>query len=272
MRSQSAMRLPTALRFLTWAVLVTRIASQDAPADDAAAADAGADAGDTGGVKANFAAAAFRVTTQCMVSLQNMLFNDDFMFMNDTFTRWCRIRTENKMSTCCENAEFAKGKADSCSDCVADCIFTRMIDLCNGYFGKACTIQRKPFSANNVTFSVRETFCVPSDCDNAEDLTNNLLIKWYDAQYKYERTSIWMVDYSDSLDIECPTATVTIIIAVVVTVILGIASVPLAILLFKAPKERGRVLRGVEEDDENEGDTPVEALGGAPDADALAVF
>merc|ERR1719215_536845 len=148
---------------------------------------------------------------------------------------WCRIRLENRMSTCCTNAEFAKGMADSCSDCVADCVFSKMEGLCNAHFGKACKLTRKPFSRNNVSMQVVETFCVPEDCNNAEDLKNNLLVKWFDAQYRLERQTLWMYDYGDSEDLVCPTMTVTIIVSVIVAVILVIVSIPIAIFLFKAP-------------------------------------
>jgi len=171
---------------------------------------------------------------------------------------------ENRMSTCCTNSEFAKGKADSCSDCYAMCMFEKMQTLCDAHFGKACTLTRKPFSKNNVTMAVVETFCVPKDCNNAEDLKNNLLVKWYDAQYRYERKQLWMYDYSDAEDLKCPTQMVTIIVSVIGGCIAIILGIPVSIILFKAPKERGRVLRGMEEDDEDE-DTPVEPMAALPD-------
>jgi hypothetical protein len=213
---------------------------------------------------------------KCRVGLQNMLYNEDWRFMNDTASRWCRIRLENKMATCCENAEFAKGKA-KCGDCTADCWHTKMADLCNSVFGKACTLTRQPFARFNVTMQVQETFCVPSECDNAEDLANNLLIKWYDAQYREERTSYtelpedtihWLENYGDAAPIACPTQTFIIILSVAISIIVITISIPLGIFLFKAPKERGRVLRGIEEedDDEHHEDTPVEALPALPDA------
>lgn len=249
----SPTRPPMALRFVVFTSLVSRLLSQD---------------GGTPPVKTSFAAAAFPTTMQCRVSLQNMLYNDDWRFMNDTMTKWCRIRVENKMSTCCTNAEFAKGKADSCSDCKADCVFTRMAALCNEHFGKACVLTRKPFSKNNVSFEVAETFCVPTDCDNAEDLGDNLLIRWYDAQYRYERSALWMKDYADAEDIKagCPNSTVAIIIGVVVGIIVVVLSIPLGLFLFKAPKERGRVLRGVDDEDDHHEETPVENMAALPDA------
>lgn len=215
--------------------------------------------------RATIASAAFSTTMPCRVSLQNMLNNEDWRFMNDTMMRWCRIRLENRMSTCCSNAEFAKGMADSCSDCVADCVFSKMQGLCDAHFGKACTLTRKPFSKNNISMGVTETFCVPKDCDNAEDLKNNLLVKWFDAQYKSVRKQGWMYDYSDSLDLDCPTMTVTIIVSVIAGIIIILLMVPVAVFLFKAPKERGRVLAGIEDDHHEDEDTPVESLPALPD-------
>lgn len=216
--------------------------------------------GGGGFTRATIASAAFSTTTQCRVSLQNMLYNEDWRFVNDTMMRWCRIRTENRMSTCCENSEFAKGMADSCSDCTAKCVFVKMQEICNSHFGKACTLTRRPFSKNNVTMAVSETFCVPKDCDNSEDLKNNLLVKWYDAQYRYERRQLWMYDYSDADDLACPTATGTIIISIIGGCVAVIIGIPVSIFLFKAPKERGRVLNtGLGEDDHEE-DTPVEPM------------
>jgi len=216
--------------------------------------------------RATIASAAFATTMQCRVSLQNMLNNEDWMFMNASMMSWCRIRLENRMSTCCTNAEFAKGMADSCKkDCIADCAFSKMEGLCNAHFGKACKLTRNPFSRNNVTMAVTETFCVPADCNNPEDLKDNLLIKWFDAQYRLERQTLWMYDYGDTKPLECPTMMVTIIISVVVAIILVILAIPVSIILFKAPKERGRVLQSAGDDDDHE-DTPIESMDALQDA------
>jgi len=212
--------------------------------------------------RVSFAAAAFSTTMQCRVSLQNMIYNDDWRFMNDSASRWCRVKLENRMSTCCTNAEFAKGKADSCSDCSADCANSKMVTLCNGHFGKACSLTRKPFAKNNISMKVTETFCVPKDCDNSEDLKNNLLIKWFDAQYRSERTTLWMYDYGDTETLSCPSAALEIALGIIGAVIIMIISIPVGIFLFKAPKERGRVLRGIDddEDDEEPEETPVDLM------------
>jgi len=201
------------------------------------------------------ASAAFTTSMQCMVSLRNMIYNEDWRFLNNTHMRWCRVVLENKMSTCCQMAEFAKGMADSCSDCKADCVHTQMTDMCNSHFGKACKLTRKPFSKNNISMQVTETFCVPSACDNPDDLKNNLLVKWFDAQYRYERTALWMYDYADSEELECPSMLVTVILSVVGAILAIIIAIPLFIFLFKAPKERGRVLKSAEDDHEEDEDT-----------------
>lgn len=217
-------------------------------------------ASQAGSTQATVASAAFSTTMQCRVSLQNMIYNEDWRFMNNTQMRWCRIRLENRMSTCCNNAEFAKGTADGCNNCKADCVHTKMASLCNSHFGKACTLTRKPFSKNNISMQVAETFCVPKECDNSEDLSNNLLVKWFDAQYRYERTTLWMYDYSDAEDLACPSMLIVVILSIIGAIIVGIISIPVGIFLFRAPKERGRVLRGVDDDEDGAEDAPVENM------------
>jgi len=135
-----------------------------------------------------------------------------------------------------------------------------MTSLCNSHFGKACKLTRSPFTKNNITMQVTETFCVPKDCDNSEDLANNLLVKWFDAQYRTDRTQDpknWMYDYSDAEDLDCPSMVLIITLSVVGAIILSILFIPVGVFLFKAPKERGRVLRGADEDDDYHEDTPV---------------
>merc|ERR1719401_2790353 len=113
--------------------------------------------------------------------------------MNMTMMKWCRIKVENKMSVCCDNAEFAKGTADSCKeDCKADCVHVKMQEMCDKYFGKACTFERKLF-ANLSGFTVDETFCVPKECDNSNDLKNNALVLWYHNGYLNRRVGVrWL--------------------------------------------------------------------------------
>lgn len=190
-----------------------------------------------------------RVSAECRLSFIAMMNNKDWQFLNDTSTRWCRIKVENKMSVCCTNAEFAKGKADGCKDCQADCVHTKMIGLCSSYFGKACALNRKLFSKNNISMRVLETFCVPKTCDNSNDLDNNALVTWYDYAYRNRRLSTyWQLDYSDADELVCPSPAVMIIVVTFLSVVIIIASIPLGIFLFKAPKERGRVMQGVDDD------------------------
>jgi hypothetical protein len=202
-----------------------------------------------------------KVTQECRTSFVAMMNNDDWKFMNDTQTRWCRIIVENSMSVCCENAEFAKGKADNCKkDCIADCVHTKMIKLCNTYFGKACTLPRILFSKNNVSMKVHETFCIPKTCDNSNDMENNALVSWYDYAYRNRRLSTyWLLDYSDTKEMQCPSPAALIIIITLVVIIVIVCAIPISIFLFKAPKERGRVLQGADED-EPDFETTVEQM------------
>lgn len=201
-----------------------------------------------------------RVSAECRLSFIAMMNNKDWQFLNDTSTRWCRIKVENKMSVCCKNAEFAKGKADSCSDCKADCVHTKMAGLCASYFGKACNLNRKLFGKNNISMMVLETFCVPKTCDNSNDLDNNALVTWYDYAYRNRRLSTyWQLDYSDAKPLECPSPAVMIIVITFLSVVVIILSIPIGIFLFKAPKERGRVMQGTD-DDEPDFETHVEQM------------
>merc|ERR1712224_619874 len=97
-----------------------------------------------------------------------MLKDPNWMLMNTTWTKWCRIRTENEMANCCSVADFAEGRAEGCSsDCLARCIHPPFDSFCDEHFGKACTVLRKPFYRSGAPgLQVRESFCVPEDCDN----------------------------------------------------------------------------------------------------------
>jgi len=110
---------------------------------------------------------------------------------------------------------------------------------------------------------VKETFCIPSECDNSQDLNDNLVVKWFDAHpaFRCQRSSIWLYDYSDTMELECPSMAVLIIVSVIVSIVIVLLSIPLGLFLFKAPKERGRVMRGAhDEDDDHHEDTPVENM------------
>jgi len=56
-----------------------------------------------------------------------------------------------------------------------------------------------------------------------------------------------------------------VIISVVISIIVLIISIPLGIFLFKAPKERGRVLQGTDGQDDDE-DNQIEPMAALPDA------
>jgi len=186
----------------------------------------------------------------------NMLDDDNWKFMNNSASRWCRVIVENKMSSCCSNAEFAKGKADNCPDCIADCMHDHFISFCNKYFGKACLVKRKPFHQNGVSLTVHESFCIPEDCDNSEDLSRSAIMKWYAWHYRARRYH-WMADY-DEAEIECPNNVALIVFSVLGGFALVLAAIPVGLFLFRAPKERGRTL--VSQQDMNE-DSQVEPIG-----------
>jgi len=204
------------------------------------------------------------VTTECRASYTAMLNNKDYLFMENLMWNWCRIRMENKMATCCTNAEFAVGRSDSCdSDCVADCVHPQMAALCTSYFGKACSLSREPFSENDVSFKVMETICIPEECDNKDDLDSGYLMKWYHVAFKDRRYGQnYRFNYQEVTEFACPGNTVMIIMIVVGSSILIVAAIPLGFFLFKAPKERGRVLAG--SDDDSYYETAVEPMPGAP--------
>jgi hypothetical protein len=124
-----------------------------------------------------------------------------------------------------------------------------MKSFCASYFGRACTISRKPFYQNNVTFVVDETFCIPEECDNSDDLDSGYLLRWYDVAFKSRRYGQnYRYSYTEISDISCPSATVLIILICVIIVVLAIICVPIAWYVFIAPKERGRVLQGSDDD------------------------
>jgi len=271
---QAAIRHPLLLRYVVLSSLVTHIVSEQAAASPPSTSADGRVLQESA-QQLNFvaAASAFLPSGQCWRALLNMLEDENWKYMNDTASRWCRIRVENKMSTCCSNAEFAKGTADSCSDCTVDCTHNKMRDFCNAHIGgKACTLERKPFqvnSKNNITFTVLETFCVPSECDNSADLGDNLLIDFYDVQFKYlrvvdtmpqaDREQHWLWDYSVA-ELTCPTITWIIVLVLVASAIFVPLAGALGYFLFVAKKERGRVLQSAEEDEDQQEDTQVEPL------------
>ncbi|CAE7665212.1 unnamed protein product [Symbiodinium sp. CCMP2456] len=101
----------------------------------------------TAGVTSGEEAAPRRLQTsqQCRIDLEDMLRDPNWDYVNNSATRWCRLRLENEMAGCCRVANFAEGKGEDCSNCVANCLHQNMVTLCNQNFGQACIVKRKPF-------------------------------------------------------------------------------------------------------------------------------
>jgi len=187
-------------------------------------------------------------TAGCRTALNSMLEDSNWRFMNNSLVRWCRMRLENEMARCCTIADFANGRGQGCGDCLADCVHQHFDDLCNKEFGKACVVVRKPFAATSLIVDgreqgtpdlvVRESFCVPRACDNNAD--KDALIPWYGTLY-VSLLNGWHGDY-DEATLECPSNVMTVLLLVIAGLVLFAAAVPISIMLFTAPKERGRTL------------------------------
>eukprot|EP00440_Ansanella_granifera_P071764 gb/GFBE01077879.1/.p1 GENE.gb/GFBE01077879.1/~~gb/GFBE01077879.1/.p1 ORF type:complete len:245 (+),score=55.20 gb/GFBE01077879.1/:1-735(+) len=180
-------------------------------------------------------------STQCRTSLDLMLKDPNWKYVNNSMTRWCRLRLENKMASCCGLANFAEGKAEGCNEeeCVAECLHQNMITLCNDDFGESCIIDRKPFFKTGApAVTVRESFCVPQDCNNAAD--REALVAWFAALYVGRRNG-WHLDY-DEARLACAGSTVTVLIGIVTAIVIIASLIPLSIFLFKAPKQAGQTL------------------------------
>lgn len=176
---------------------------------------------------------------QCRNSLVEMLRDPNWMHVNNSQTRWCRLRLENTMATCCRIANFADGKGEDCSGCTALCLHQNMITLCNQHFGQACVVRRKPFFKTGAPdVEVHETFCVPQECNNGPD--RDALISRYGASFATDRFG-WHLDYNEAV-LECPSGVIGPIIVTVVVIACILLCIPISIFLFKAPKERGRTL------------------------------
>lgn len=197
-----------------------------------------------------------RLTTSsaCRADLDSMLRDANWLFVNDTWTKWCRIKLESTMAICCKLEDFNRGYAEMCSGCMADCTHTQMTTLCNKWFGQAGTLVRHPFlNTGAPDVAVTETFCVPSSCTNAADLT--AIMPWYSAIYRSRRAG-WFLSYDDA-SITIPSNAGTIVVIVIAVVVAIALMIPLGIILFQAPKERGRTLISQAEmqaaEDEGEG-------------------
>eukprot|EP00913_Durusdinium_trenchii_P018950 g17808.t1 len=145
------------------------------------------------------------------------------MYVNNSQTRWCKLRLENTMATCCRIANFAQGRGEDCSGCVSSCIHQNM---------------------------VHETFCVPKECNNGAD--RDALVAWFAAYYVARRDG-WHMDYDEErwglgtssallAVLECTSGVVTAIIVTITVIVCIVSCIPISIFLFKAPKERGRTL------------------------------
>mmetsp|Transcript_26137 Transcript_26137/g.47753 ORF Transcript_26137/g.47753 Transcript_26137/m.47753 type:complete len:275 (+) Transcript_26137:75-899(+) len=196
-------------------------------------------------------------SADCRIAMDNMINDPDWQWWNDQQTSWCRLITENEFANCCEFAEFAKGKAEGCTDCNADCHHVHMHDFCNENWGKACTLVRQPFFLTGAPeMKISETFCIPADCDK-NSVDRESVVMWYHVTYRALRTAgIWHEDYETAV-LDCPTVVGNVII-ITVAAVLGIFFLfALAWYLFKAPKERGQTLISQEDmaeamDDEDE--------------------
>jgi len=177
---------------------------------------------------------------QCRQSLDGMLKDAQWKYVNNSATRWCRLILENEMSRCCTLSDFANGKAEGCKACSANCQHANMDTLCNDWFGQACTVRRKPFfSSGAEAVEVIESFCVPKACAEVQADVDSL-IRFFSALYVGRRNG-WHLDY-DQATLECPSATVQGIITACFVIIILLACIPVGVILFKAPKERGRTL------------------------------
>lgn len=202
-------------------------------------------------------AGAQTTSKECRSGLDNMLRDSNWLLVNNSQVRWCRIILENDMSNCCSMEDFNRGIAENCNSCDTNCAYQGMIDMCNTYFGQACTVTRKPFpKAPGV--KVQETFCVPNDCNNNGDKL--ALMAWYGTLYAGRRGG-WTLNY-DSAVLTCPGSAGQILTIIAIIVILALLAVPISIVLFVAPKERGRTLISQSDmnQDDDEDDSPNQDL------------
>eukprot|EP00747_Dinoflagellata_sp_TGD_P163212 gnl/TRDRNA2_/TRDRNA2_181642_c0_seq1.p1 gnl/TRDRNA2_/TRDRNA2_181642_c0~~gnl/TRDRNA2_/TRDRNA2_181642_c0_seq1.p1 ORF type:complete len:286 (-),score=29.55 gnl/TRDRNA2_/TRDRNA2_181642_c0_seq1:170-1027(-) len=182
-----------------------------------------------------------RLTTsiQCSQSLDDMVRDKNWQYANKSATDWCRVRLENEFTQCCQMAEFAKGRAEGCSGCAANCEHYLLMTMCNKYYGTACSVRRKPFFTSGARgLEVLESFCVPRDCMNTQD--REALMGVFAVTYKPLRYG-WTENYDETI-LECPSAAGLVILLICVTILAVCLGLPLAYLLFVAPQERGRVL------------------------------
>lgn len=190
-------------------------------------------------------------SSKCRQALDTMLNNENWMYVNESYTRWCRIKAENEMARCCQLADFAFGRGEGCAEgtgCSTTCHHTNMVDLCGAHFGRACNVDRKLFEG--APLRVSETFCVPEGCDNGSDREN--LIAWYSTLYA-GRLNGWHGDWDDA-KLECPNAAVGALLYTILAGFIAAVVLPLLWILRVSPKQGGRVLMTQEENQDGEDD------------------
>lgn len=176
-------------------------------------------------------------STKCRKALEAMMNNDHWIKMNDTYTRWCRIKAENEMARCCGVADFAAGRGEGCGDCAAQCSYKHMIKLCNSNLGgSACIVDRKLFE--DAPLRVAETICIPDDCNNGSD--KEAFIAWFATLYA-GRLNGWHAYWDDAV-LTCPSVAMMAAIWTTLVVVIVVLSLPLLYILFVAPKEPGKTL------------------------------
>jgi len=186
-------------------------------------------------------------STKCRQALEAMLTNENWNFVNNSFTKWCRIKAENEMARCCRVADFELGRGEECgitamsgtpqeTECFTQCHHQGMIDLCHSYFGKACAVDRRVYSG--VDLRVSETFCVPEACDNGSDRES--LMNWYSTLYA-GRLNGWHA-YWDDATLNCPSAAIAATLWTICAIVLSVVFLIICYFLLVAPKEGGKLL------------------------------
>lgn len=178
----------------------------------------------------------------CRTAMVSMINDDNWKLMNYSANRWCRLRLENAMANCCEDADFVTGRGEGCTagaECTEDCRHRHFDDYCNNNFGKACVVTRYPFFYTGAeALEVQESFCVPSACDNEVDRA--ALLGYFNSEFVDLRVG-WHLDYNRGT-LECPGNVTTVVIVVIVAFFACWCPCTLAYLLFKRPRERGKTL------------------------------
>jgi len=187
-------------------------------------------------------------STKCRKALEAMLNNPHWQFMNQSYTKWCRIKAENEMARCCSIADFAIGRGEGCemarlsgepveTECATTCWHTNMVKLCEeSLTGVACTVDRKLF--DKAPLRVTETMCVPDDCNNDSD--RDAFIAWFSTLYA-NRLSGWHENWDDAV-LSCPSVAVQALLWTLLGIFIVVLLLPVLYILFVAPKEKGRTL------------------------------